>query len=423
MHPCLKDCALKAQESLFLYNFRTDERYELDSESFEFLRHLTGKTSLKEIIKTTGTDEKEAFKLIDYLISEGCIEDKQLDKAPQVHEIQAAVLPSLRYLQLHITERCNLNCGHCYLGEKEQKDLDLSLIEKALSEFSANGLKLLITGGEALMHKNFWEVAALASKHPIRIELLSNGTLITPKVAEKLAGYIHSVQISLDGNKEGHNFLRGPDCFEKTVQGIKNASRFLDVSIATMVHPKNLGDFEELERLVDELGAKEWTLDIPSLAGNATADVIAPPAAAAEIFRRYGYGTGVHEGDQGYSCGSHICTIDVEGGVSKCGFFEDAVGNITDENLMALWKRVIERYTPKVDDLECSGCGAAGLWKSAEEAVDTGQRSQEVFWGRTPLCVRCISKEENERQKTLHTPGLDCGFGDIGFLLDWSRSY
>jgi radical SAM protein with 4Fe4S-binding SPASM domain len=360
MHPRLKDCALKAQESRFLYNFRADERYELDTKSFEFLRFCTGKFSLKEIIKTTGADEKEAREFIEYLTSEGCVEDRRLENVPSVFDVPDPVLPSLRYLQLHITERCNLNCSHCYLGEKEQKDLELRLIEKALSEFSPNGLKLLITGGEALMHKKFWKIVDLASKHPIRIELLSNGTLITPKVAEKLAGYIHSVQISLDGTKEGHEFLRGPDSFEKTVEGIKNATKFLDVSIATMVHAKNLNDFKEMLKLVDELGAKEWTLDIPSLAGNATADVIASAPSAVEIFKRYGFGTGVHEGDEGYSCGSHICTINVEGGVSKCGFFEDAVGNIKDEDMMILWRRVVARYNPKVTELECAGCEVVG---------------------------------------------------------------
>jgi radical SAM protein with 4Fe4S-binding SPASM domain len=356
MHPRLKDCALKAQESLFLYNFRADERYELDSESFEFLRFCTGKFSLKEIIKTTGADEKEAREFIEYLTSEGCVEDRRLENVTPVFDVPDPVLPSLRYLQLHITERCNLNCAHCYLGEKEQKDLEPRLIEKALSEFSPNGLKLLITGGEALKHKKFWKIVDLARKHPIRIELLSNGTLITPMIAKKLSGYIHSVQISLDGTKEGHEFLRGPDSFEKTVEGIKNAAKFLDVSIATMVHAKNLNDFKEMVKLVDEVGAKEWTLDIPSLAGNATADVIASALSTAEIFKRHGFGTGVHEGDEGYSCGSHICTINVEGGVSKCGFFEDAVGNIKDENLMALWKRVVAKYNPKVTELECAGC-------------------------------------------------------------------
>ena len=209
MYPRLKDSALKAQESLFLYNYRADERYELDSESFEFLRFCTGKNSLAEIVKATGTDEKEAAGLIEYLVSEGCIEDRRLDNAPSVFDLPDPVLPSLRYLQLHITERCNLNCAHCYLGEKEERDLEIETVKKALDEFSPNGLKLLITGGEALLHRRFWEIVELARRYPIRIELLSNGTLITPAVAEKLAQHIHSVQISLDGLEKGHEYLRG----------------------------------------------------------------------------------------------------------------------------------------------------------------------------------------------------------------------
>ena len=356
MYPHLKDCALKAQESLFLYNYRFDERYELDSESFEFLRFCTGKNSLAEIVKATGTDEKEAAGLIEYLASEGCIEDRRLDNTASVFDLPEPVLPSLRYLQLHITERCNLNCGHCYLGEKEERDLEFETVRKALDEFSPNGLKLLITGGEALLHRRFWEIVELASRYPIRIELLSNGTMITPTVAKKLSKHIHSVQISLDGTKAGHEYLRGKGSFEKTINGIKNASKFLDVSIATMVHKHNLCEFEELEKLIETLGAKEWNLDIPSLAGNATKDVIPPTARAAEIFRKHGFGSGVHEGEFEYSCGSHICTIDIFGGVSKCGFFEDTVGNIRDEDLLSLWMRVVERYTPKVDMLECAGC-------------------------------------------------------------------
>ncbi len=356
MHPHLLDCALKAQESFFLYNFRADERYELDSESFEFLRFCTGKNSLAEIVKAAGTEQKEAAGLIEYLASEGCIEDRRVENTPAAFDLPDPVLPSLRYLQLHVTERCNLNCAHCYLGEKEERDLEIDIVEKALDEFSPNGLKLLITGGEALLHRRFWEIVELASRYPIRIELLSNGTLITPTVAEKLSKYIHSVQISLDGLEKGHESLRGKGSFEKTLAGIKNASKYLDVSIATMVHEHNLSEFEELEKLIETLGANEWNLDVPSLAGNASADVIPPAQEAAEIFRRYGFGTGVHEGDSGYSCGSHICTIDIDGGVSKCGFFEDVVGNIGDEDLLNLWKRVVKKYTPKVEELECRDC-------------------------------------------------------------------
>jgi radical SAM protein with 4Fe4S-binding SPASM domain len=360
MHPRLRGCALKNQESHYLYDFKGDERYELDEESFNLLRTCTGRNPLNEILNKSGPKKAEAKELLDYLFSEGYIEDKEDRRAPEEHQVFPAVLPSLRYLQLHITEKCNLNCAHCYLGEKESKDLDIKIIKKAVREFSPNGLKVLVTGGEPLLHSRFWDVIRVASRFPVRLELLSNGTLITRKVARKLAKYVHGVQISLDGMKAGHDSMRGVGCFEKTVEGIKNAREVLDVNIATMIHPGNLGEFEELQGFVNEIGATEWNLDIPSLAGNATAKTLPTAVDAARIFKAYGYGMGVHEGDQGFSCGSHICTIDVNGNVSKCGFFAESVGNIEKENLIELWKRVVEKFTPRVEALECIGCSVVG---------------------------------------------------------------
>ncbi len=249
-----------------------------------------------------------------------------------------------------------MDCIHCYLGEKEQKDMDINLIEKALREFSPNGLKVLITGGEALLHKRFWEVIEMASSHPVRLELLSNGTLITEDVAKKLAEHVHSVQISLDGLEKGHEYLRGKGSFKKTLRGIKNAARHLDINIATMVHKANINEFSGLEKLVLELGPIEWSVDVPSLAGNATKGILPTLEEAAKIFRAHGFGSGVHEGDIEYSCGSHICTVDVNGNVSKCGLFKEGVANLKDQDLNELWKRVVDRYTPPVTSLKCGDC-------------------------------------------------------------------
>ncbi len=385
MHPRLTNCALKRQEGLFLYDYVHDERYELDEESFEFLRHCTGQNTFDEIISTTDADPADAEELMKYLLSEGCVEDREDKGGGESYDVPAALLPSLRYLQLHVTERCNLDCSHCYLGEKGQKDLEIDLIKKALDEFSPCGLKVLITGGEALMHKQIWEVLQLLSSYPVRIELLSNGTLITRDVARRLAKYVHAVQISLDGMKQGHDMLRGRGCFEKTVKGIRNASLFLDVSIATMVHAGNLNEFEEMKRFVDSLGAREWSLDVPSLAGNATVDIIPPADEAAERFNAYGYGEGVHEGDGRFSCGSHICSVNVNGGVSKCGFFEKTVGNLKDTDLLTLWKKVVETYTPPVADLKCADCQVVEVCRGgcryrAKLAGD--------FLGKDPLMCR-----------------------------------
>lgn len=356
MYPSLSNSAPKKLETPHLYNYVKDERYELDLESFEFLRRCTGRNNFEDILSATSSDADESEALLEYLTGEECLVDRSDVKAPLLWPVEDTLTPSLRYLQLHITERCNLDCGHCYLGVKEQKDLEERLIKKTMDEFSPNGLKVLITGGEPLLHRKIWDVLELMSRYPVHRVIFSNGTLISEDVARRLSRYVHGIQISLDGMKEGHEQLRGKGTFNKTIKGIENARKYLDVTVATMVHSRNLGEFEALEERISELGIKEWSLDVPSTAGNADADVVPPYDVAAGILKRYGYGSGVHEGDGSYSCGSHICTVDVLGGVSKCSFFEDAVGNIVEEHLSNLWMKVVDKYTPLLSSLACRGC-------------------------------------------------------------------
>ena len=67
--------------------------------------------------------------------------------------------PSLRYLELYLTERCNLRCGHCFLGDLGRTDLPPATTFRLLDQFDAmGGLRLLLTGGEAILHPAFWHV-------------------------------------------------------------------------------------------------------------------------------------------------------------------------------------------------------------------------------------------------------------------------
>lgn len=178
MPPLLKG-TLRALEKKVLYDYHRDEQYELDDEAYEFLSYCTGRNSFSDILHITGSGRKEGTELLDFLAEEGLIVDKYVASAPRKHETVKNIPPSLRYLQLHITEKCNLDCRHCYLGRRGNASLSLALAKKAIKEFSDVGLKLPITGGEPLMHKDFWEILRYARRFLIRIEVLSNGTLIS----------------------------------------------------------------------------------------------------------------------------------------------------------------------------------------------------------------------------------------------------
>lgn len=325
-------CTLKRLETPCLYDIEQDTLYELSDEAYEFLRKCSQgeRVSVKE--------EDEAF--IDYCLSENLLARSDTPTFRKI-AVSSSPIPSLRYLEFQITDRCNLHCRHCYVGDGFHQDIPFSKIVKVLREFEEiQGLRLLLSGGEPLLHPDFWKINNLLRNHEFRSVLLSNGTLINKENAKRLR--VHEVQISLDGMKEGHESVRGEGTFEKALTAIESLREAgIRVSVATMIHRKNLGEFEKLESLIRSLEIEEWNVDVPCLAGRLeenNALCLSPSEAAP--FMKYGFGGGHHASGKDTTCGAHLCAILPTGHVAKCGFFgHQPVGSI-DEGLRACWERI-----------------------------------------------------------------------------------
>lgn len=138
------DAVLKWLETPSVYQIAKDEIYELDDDSFDFLKNCAS---------VNGCDTEDTG-FIDYCMKEGILTgDKVLLKRPPVIK---SPRPSLRYLELQITDRCNLKCRHCYIGKKGHAELSTDRIRRILKEFEEmQGLRVLITGGEPLLHSKF----------------------------------------------------------------------------------------------------------------------------------------------------------------------------------------------------------------------------------------------------------------------------
>jgi MoaA/NifB/PqqE/SkfB family radical SAM enzyme len=83
---------------------------------------------------------------------------------------------------------------------------------------------LLFSGGEPLVRKDLFELAAYAKEKGVRPTLSTNGTLITREVAQKLKDIgVAYVGISLDGLKDVNDMFRGKEgAYEAAMQGIRN---------------------------------------------------------------------------------------------------------------------------------------------------------------------------------------------------------
>jgi len=355
MYPRLRDSVIRIVEEPLLYNYVRDELFRIDEGAIKLLRHCTGKNSIEDLKILFGN---EAGEIIDYLVEEECIEDHHLPEADKIMDVERLYTPSLRYLEIYITDKCNLSCSHCFLGDKPSRIMDVRLFSGVVEEFTRFGFKLLITGGEPLTHPYIWDILELSSSYPLRRILLTNGTLISEYLAKRLSKYVHEVQISIDGMKRGHERLRGKNTFERTMKGLKNALKFMPVSVATVIHSENIEELDELETMLIEMGVREWNLDFLIETGSLqeNKELIPEINDAIKAFQRYGFGEGIHTGDEGLSCGAHLCSVMPDGRITKCGFFDEPFWRFQKGGLLRAWKKITESCIPELDVLECADC-------------------------------------------------------------------
>lgn len=153
----------------------------------------------------------------------------QLRYTPKAHEAKNGVSEGRGPVVVwNCTKTCNLKCVHCYARSeaiKYQNELTheegLALIDQ-LAEFKVP--VILFSGGEPLLRPDFFELANYAASKGIRPTISTNGTCITPEVAEKLKAMgVGYVGISLDGNEETHDKFRGKEgAYKLAIRGIRN---------------------------------------------------------------------------------------------------------------------------------------------------------------------------------------------------------
>jgi len=129
------------------------------------------------------------------------------------------------------TRACNLTCRHCYAGASaacsvRSDELNGDEAKAMIDDLAAFGCPvLLFSGGEPCLRSDLVELAAYAKERGMRVVLSTNGTLLTPDLAARLAAVgLSYVGVSIDGLKATHDAFRGvPGAFERSLAGIRNA--------------------------------------------------------------------------------------------------------------------------------------------------------------------------------------------------------
>ena len=133
-------------------------------------------------------------------------------------------------------------------------DEALALIDD-LADF--NVPTILFSGGEPLIRKDFFTLAAHAREKGIRATLSTNGTLITPKVAQKIKDHgIGYVGISIDGVREVNDDFRGVEgAYDRALEGIRNCRAVGQrVGLRFTINKANMDYVSDVLDLLEEEG-------------------------------------------------------------------------------------------------------------------------------------------------------------------------
>jgi radical SAM protein with 4Fe4S-binding SPASM domain len=173
---------------------------------------------------------------------------------------------------IEITRRCPLACAHCYnnlpMDDPRARRGELSYEEhcRILDEITEAGcLWLLYSGGEIFARRDFLDIYTYAKKKGLLITLFTNGTMITPKVADYLVEWPpFSIEVTLYGRtKETYERLTGvAGSYEKCMRGIELLKgRGLPLKLKSVAVSINRHEIWDMQRFAEQELGVEFKFD------------------------------------------------------------------------------------------------------------------------------------------------------------------
>jgi len=173
------------------------------------------------------------------------------------------ITPSLRLVFWETTKACNLTCRHCRavpqrrLGPAElDTNRALDLID-AIAEVAKP--VMVLSGGEPLFRPDLFDIGEYGVQTGFRMALATNGTLVTERVAARIADAGFSrVAISIDGaNEQTHDRFRGlPGSHRLALRGIRNLrAEGVSVQVNSTIAKHNVHEVPTLLELALSLEA------------------------------------------------------------------------------------------------------------------------------------------------------------------------
>lgn len=339
--------------------------------------------------------------------------------------------------QWHITDECDQRCKHCYIFSEDNCKKTDTMNREQMEETFYNCLDFCkvydrqpyfyITGGDPILHADFWWLMELMKSNNIPFTILGNPFHLNDEVCRKLKEYgCEKYQLSIDGMRENHDWFRKPGSFDTTlekIQCIKKAG--IRSVIMTTVSSVNIDEIPDIIDTVVEHKADVFAFARYCPTSEEKNNGIAPlryrklleicdkkfskyEATDCEtyfnkkdhLWTLYEYEKGTFSIPKnaekgmiygGCNCGNCHLTILPTGDILACRRVQNSkVGNVFEDRIADVWVTSMEEYREYTKFKKCSKCELLA-WCRGCPAVADG--SSGDFYDADPQCWHEIDEE------------------------------
>lgn len=331
--------------------------------------------------------------------------------------------------QWHITDYCDQRCKHCYIFSEgkcsELISMSVENMKRVISNIEDMCERLnrtpyfYITGGDPILHPDFWELMELMKQKGYKFTIMGNPFHLTDEVCRRLKECgCEKYQMSIDGMRETHDYFRKPGSFDCTVEKIaviRNAG--IKCAIMSTVSGRNIEEIPDVVDLVVEHKADIFAFGryCPTSEEKDTGiwplvyrDFLDKLWHKYEAYKEQGVNTFFNLKDHlwilylyekglfripeyarkdmvydGCNCGICHMTILPNGDVYACRRFESKVGNVFQDALFDIFITREEIYRDYDKFEKCSKCELRGFCRGCP-AVTYGTTGN--FYGADPQC-------------------------------------
>lgn len=285
---------------------------------------------------------------------------------------------------LHVTQACNMNCVGCYsrnVLRNASEDLSTSDMFRILDGLQKMGIeRIVVSGGEPFLRDDLPQILRYARESCAmdRIEVITNGTLLSREAVQNVKGFVDCIAVSMDRAsanfpsliRRGPSFAKLVDCVTLIRQGgIKG-------HLIATIHS---GNYQQYDEFVDLARSLDVSLNFSLLSCPADGDCGAfrPDDSVLKelserVFRsnsvrsvkgRFPFGCLRNEIKEKCAAGLKVASVGHDGSVYPCHMLHVGgmcAGNILKDSLeeivLNLWS--FSSRFPCVDDIkECRDCG------------------------------------------------------------------